>query len=131
MRLPEEVDRKFLLSVILARESLGSTGFGGGIAIPHVRNPIVLHIPWPMITLCFLETPVEFGAIDGQPVHTLFTLVSPTVQAHLHLLSRLTYGLRQPRFSVPVLEQAARETLLDGARTVDLGAKPAPRERDA
>jgi PTS system nitrogen regulatory IIA component len=96
-----------------------------------VRNPIVLHIPWPMITLCFLETPVEFGAIDGQPVHTLFTLVSPTVQAHLHLLSRLTYGLRQPRFSVPVLEQAARETLLDGARTVDLGAKPAPRERDA
>ena len=79
MRLPEEVDRKFLLSVILARETLGSTGFGGGIAIPHVRNPIVLHIPRPMITLCFLETPVEFGAIDGQPVHTLFTLVSPTV----------------------------------------------------
>jgi PTS system nitrogen regulatory IIA component len=128
MRLPEEVDRKFLLSVILARESLGSTGFGGGIAIPHVRNPIVLHIPRPMITLCFLETPIEFGAIDGQPVHTLFTLVSPTVQAHLHLLSRLTYGLRQPRFSVPVAEKAAREILLEGARAVDLSAKPASRE---
>lgn len=73
MHLPEEVDRKFLLSVILARESLGSTGFGGGIAIPHVRNPIVLHIQKPMITLCFLETPVEFGAIDrkagAHPVH--------------------------------------------------------------
>jgi PTS system nitrogen regulatory IIA component len=127
MRLPEEVDRKFLLSVILARESLGSTGFGGGIAIPHVRNPIVLHIPRPMITLCFLETPIEFGAIDGQPVHTLFTLVSPTVQAHLHLLSRLTYGLRQPLFSVPVAEKAAREMLLEGARAVDLAAKPVPR----
>jgi PTS system nitrogen regulatory IIA component len=127
MRLPEEVDRKFLLSVILARESLGSTGFGGGIAIPHVRNPIVLHIPRPMITLCFLETPIEFGAIDGQPVHTLFTLVSPTVQAHLHLLSRLTYGLRQPLFSVPVAEKAAREILLEGARAVDLAAKPVPR----
>jgi len=128
MRLPEEVDRKFLLNVILARESLGSTGFGGGIAIPHVRNPIVLHIPRPMITLCFLETPVEFGAIDGQPVHTLFTLVSPTVQAHLHLLSRLTYGLRQPRFSVPVAEKAAREILLEGASAVDLSARPVPRE---
>jgi PTS system nitrogen regulatory IIA component len=128
MRLPEEVDRKFLLSVILARESLGSTGFGRGIAIPHVRNPIVLHIPRPMITLCFLDTPIEFGAIDGQPVHTLFTLISPTVQAHLHLLSRLTYGLRQAQFSVPVAEQASREALLEGARAVDLAARPAQKE---
>ena len=131
MRLPDEVDRKFLLSVILARESLGSTGFGGGIAIPHVRNPIVLHIPRPMITLCFLDSPIEFGAIDGQPVHTLFTLISPTVQAHLHLLSRLTYGLRQPRFSVPVAEQASREALLEGARAVDLAARPATKEAHA
>lgn len=131
MRLPEEVDRKFLLSVILARESLGSTGFGRGIAIPHVRNPIVLHIPRPMITLCFLETPIEFGAIDGQPVHTLFTLISPTVQAHLHLLSRLTYGLRQAQFSVPVAEQASREALLEGARAVDLASRPAQKAAGA
>jgi PTS system nitrogen regulatory IIA component len=81
-----------------------------------------------MITLCFLETPVEFGAIDGQPVHTLFTLVSPTVQAHLHLLSRLTYGLRQTQFSVPVAEMAAREILLEGARAVDLAARPVAQE---
>jgi nitrogen PTS system EIIA component len=131
MRLPDEVDRKFLLSVILARESLGSTGFGGGIAIPHVRNPIVLHIPRPRITLCFLDTPIEFGAIDGQPVHTLFTLISPTVQAHLHLLSRLTYGLRQPEFSVPVAQQASREVLLEGASAVDRAARPAQKAAGA
>ncbi len=124
MRLPDEVDRKFLLSVILARESLGSTGFGGGIAIPHVRNPIVLHIPRPMITLCFLETPIEFGAIDGLPVHTLFTLVSPTVRAHLHLLSRLTYGLRMAQFRGPVEGQHTRDALLAGAGAVDLAAAP-------
>jgi nitrogen PTS system EIIA component len=124
MQLPEEVDRKFLLDVILARESLGSTGFGGGIAIPHVRNPIVLHIPRPMITLCFLDSPVEFDAIDGKPVHTLFTLVSPTVRAHLHLLSRLTFGLRLPQFISPVSEQAGRDALLAGARSVDQLARP-------
>jgi nitrogen PTS system EIIA component len=124
MRLPDEVDRKFLLSVILARESLGSTGFGGGIAIPHVRNPIVLHIPRPTITLCFLETPVEFGAIDGLPVHTLFTMVSPTVRAHLHLLSRLTYGLRMAELRGPVEAQKTREALLAGAHAVDLAASP-------
>ncbi|HTP58236.1 MAG TPA: PTS sugar transporter subunit IIA, partial [Spirochaetia bacterium] len=124
MRLPDEVDKEFLLSVILARESLGSTGFGGGIAIPHVRNPIVLHIPRPSITLCFLEKPVEFGAIDGLPVHTLFTLVSPTVRAHLHLLSRLTYGLRLAQFRGPVEAQNTREALLAGAHAVDLAAAP-------
>ena len=44
MKLPDEVDREFLYQVLLARESLGSTGVGDGIAIPHVRNPVVLHL---------------------------------------------------------------------------------------
>jgi nitrogen PTS system EIIA component len=131
MQLPEEVDRGFLLSVILARESLGSTGLGNGIAIPHVRNPIVLHIPRPMVTLCFLETPIEYGAIDGKPVHTLFTLVSPSVKAHLHLLSRLTFGLRLPAFAGLLARQAGREELLEGARAVDGSARPSPREDGA
>jgi len=125
MRLPDEVDREFLYNVLVARESLGSTGFGDGVAIPHVRNPIVLHIPRPMVTLCFLETPVEFGAIDGKPVSVLFTMVSSTVRAHLHLLSRLTFGLRLPQLREAVKGQAARETLLAAARAVDLAARPA------
>ena len=98
MPLPEQVDRQFLLQVLLARESLGSTALGNGIAVPHVRNPIVMHIPRPMVTLCFLEQAIEFGALDGQPVHTLFTIVSPTIRAHLHLLARLGFALRQPAF---------------------------------
>ena len=93
MKLPEEVDREFLCRVLVAREALGSTGIGEGIAIPHVRNPIVLHLSRPMVTLCFLEHPVDFGALDGQPVTTLFTLISPTVRAHLYLLSRLGFAL--------------------------------------
>ena len=68
MPLPEQVDRPFLLQVLLARESLGSTAVGNGIAVPHVRNPIVMHIVRPLVTLCFLEKPIEFGALDGQPV---------------------------------------------------------------
>jgi PTS system nitrogen regulatory IIA component len=118
MQLPREVDRGFLLNVLLARESLGSTGIGDGIAIPHVRNPIVLHIPVPAITLCFLETPIEFDSIDGKPVHTLFTLVSPTVRAHLHLLSRLTWALRQSGFRDPIARAAGRDELLEAARGI-------------
>ena len=112
MKLPEEVDRDFLYQVLLAREALGSTGIGEGIAIPHVRNPIVLHLSRPMVTLCFLESPVDFGALDGQPVTTLFTLISPTVRAHLHLLSRLGFALHDQAFKAAIKSQVGRDDLL-------------------
>jgi PTS system nitrogen regulatory IIA component len=113
MRLPEEVDRQFLYQVLLARETLGSTGIGDGIAIPHVRNPIVLHITKPIITLCFLEHPIDFSAIDGKPVDTLFTLISPTVRAHLHLLSRLSFVLQNPVFKEALKKQLLRDRILE------------------
>ena len=121
MKLPEEVDREFLYQVLLAREALGSTGIGEGIAIPHVRNPIVLHLSRPMVTLCFLEKPIDFNAIDRQPVRTLFTLISPTVRAHLHLLSRLGYALRDGAFKAAVLQQAGREEILGLLEGVERG----------
>ncbi len=126
MRLPEEVDREFLFRVLLAREALGSTGVGDGIAIPHVRNPIVLHVSRPTITLCFLEKPVDFGAIDGKPVHALFSLISPTVRAHLHLLSRLAFVLRDPGFKADIQRQASREEILQVLSRLESGfQKPA------
>jgi len=119
IRFPEEVDAEFLLQVLLAREALGSTGIGNGIAIPHPRNPIVMHIPKPMITLCFLEIPIDFGAIDGRPVDTVFMLVSPTVRAHLHLLSRLAYALKTDEWRQTLSEQGNREEILGKLRTIE------------
>lgn len=113
MNLPEEVDRTFLYQVLLAREMLGSTAIGDGIAIPHVRNPVVLHLSRPLVALCFLEKPIDFGAMDRKPVTTLFTLASPTVRAHLHLLSRLGFVLRHGAFRDAVLGQITREGILD------------------
>src|SRR5262245_1238039 len=124
LRLPEEVDREFLFRVLLARESLESTGVGDGIAFPHVRNPIVLHVPRPTVTLCFLEKPVDFKAIDGKPVFALFTLISPAVRAHLHLLSRLAYFLRDPGFKEVILRQGSREEILNAARRVEGAVQP-------
>jgi PTS system nitrogen regulatory IIA component len=126
MHLPKEVDRHFLLQVLLTRESLGSTGIGDGVAIPHVRNPIVLHIPQPTIALCFLEHPVDFAALDGKPVDTLFTLVSPTIRAHLSLLSKLAFSLRDEQFKAAVAKRATREEILAAAQRVEgqLAATP-------
>jgi PTS system nitrogen regulatory IIA component len=94
--LPAGVDRELLHHVLLAREALGSTGFGNGIAIPHPRNPIVLRVARPAVAVCYLERPVDFAALDGKPVHTLVTLVTPSTRTHLHLLALVAAALRDP-----------------------------------
>jgi len=118
-RLPEGVSADFVFEVLRAREQLGSTAVGEGIAMPHPRHPLVLHVTRPSITLCFLEQPIDFGAVDGQPVFALFLLLSPSVRAHLHLLGRLSFGLRQPGFSRAVREQAGRNVILKEAARID------------
>jgi PTS system nitrogen regulatory IIA component len=112
LRLPGEVDREFLLRVLLAREALASTAVGDGIAIPHVRNPVVLHIDRPAIALCFLDQPIEFGALDGAPVHTLFTIISPTTRAHLHLMNKLFLVRRDPEVRLALERQDSRQGIL-------------------
>jgi PTS system nitrogen regulatory IIA component len=105
--------------VLRARENLGSTAVGDGVAIPHPRHPLVLHVSRPSITLGFLETPVDFGALDGKPVDTLFVILSPTVRAHLHLLAVLAFGLHQPDFARAVRARAGRAEILREAARVD------------
>ena len=99
--LPSDVDRDFASQVLLAREDLGSTAIGDGIAIPHTRNPLVFHVEQPIVTLCFLESPVDFSSVDGLPVHTVFAIVCPTINSHLALLSRLAYALKNGFHRVP------------------------------
>lgn len=121
---PRDSDRDLFLGVLLAREELASTGVGDGIAIPHVRNPVVLNITDPVITLCFLDEPVDFGAMDGKPVHCLFTLLSPTVRAHLNLISRLAYALRDPGFLQAVTSHAPADAIMAEVRRVEAALHP-------
>jgi len=118
-RLPEGVSADFVFAVVQAREHLASTAVGEGIAMPHPRHPLVLHVPEPSVTLCFLEQPVGFGALDGQPVQALFLILSPSVRAHLHLLGRLSFGLRQASFARAVRSQAGRQVILREAARID------------
>lgn len=99
-RLPlaPNMDADFLFQTLLAREALGSTAIGNGIAIPHVRNPILSQSQDPAVSLCFLKRPIDFNALDNKPVHILFTLITPNVKIHLHMLARLSFILREQRF---------------------------------
>lgn len=121
--LPAEVDRSFLYQILLAREALGSTGIGNGIAIPHVRNPIVLNVPRPMISLCFLARPTEFGSLDGRPVEMLFILICSTVRSHLSMLSKLSIALRDPGFEKAISNRASREVILSVASQLENSPK--------
>lgn len=119
LKLPDDVDRDFLYQVLLARETLGSTGIGDGIAIPHVRNPVVLHVDKPTVTICFLENPIDFKALDGKPVNILFTIISTTVRAHLHLLSRIAFVLHNQEMKDVLMKQASREELMAVLKSVE------------
>jgi PTS system nitrogen regulatory IIA component len=118
--LPADVDREFLVTVLESREAMGSTGIGHGIAIPHVRNPILLHVPSPFVALCLLRRPVDFGAIDAEPVRALFLVISPTVPTHLRILAQLGFVLRDQELrqllsrSAPADEIIARVQVLEG-----------------
>jgi PTS system nitrogen regulatory IIA component len=82
--LGEEVVRDSLF----AREKLGSTGFGNGIAIPHCR---LAGCTTPISALLHLENKIDYDAIDGAPVDLIFVLLVPqeATNEHLALLSQI------------------------------------------
>lgn len=125
--LPGDVDREFLISVLEAREAMGSTGIGDGIAIPHVRNPILLHVERSFVAACLLTHPVEFDAVDGKPVHALFLVVSSTVPAHLRILAQLGYTLRDPELRRLLSAAAPTADILERIAGIEASTSPSPR----
>ena len=104
-----QLDPRRLLEALLARERLGSTGLGTGVAIPHCR---LKGCDAPAAALLRLREPVDFGAPDGEPVDLLFTLVVPDgeQQRHLQLLARLAAA-----FDPAANREALRRADDDGA----------------
>lgn len=119
LHLPPGLDPEFLLQTLLAREALGSTALGNGIAIPHVRNPIVGPAGESAISLCFLRNPIDFDAVDGQPVTILFTLVTPSVKAHLHLLAKLAFLLHDQPFQELLHRAGSENEIMTAIRTLE------------
>ncbi len=106
LTLPPKFDREAVAQLLLARETMGSTAIGEGIAIPHVRRPILLNGSPASISLYLLERPVDFGAPDDKPVFAIFLIGSPTARMHLHLLSRLSFALHDPELRAALARRA-------------------------
>ncbi|HXH38108.1 MAG TPA: helix-turn-helix domain-containing protein, partial [Thermoanaerobaculia bacterium] len=73
--LTDNADREMLLQLLLARDMLGVTAVGDGIAIPHVRTPIILSPVDAVLAMSFLTTPLSLKSPDGQAVDTFFFLI--------------------------------------------------------
>jgi PTS system nitrogen regulatory IIA component len=84
-----------IFDALLQRERLGSTGVGGGIAIPHGKMPKTDRI---FGVFARLERPIDFDALDGDPVDLIFLLIAPEGAGadHLKALSRIARALRDP-----------------------------------
>jgi len=110
--LPGHMDRVALKEMLISREQVGTTGIGNGIAIPHVKHPVIFAGADPVVGLFFLETPVDFAALDGEKVHTLFVILSGSFKGHLSLLSRLAYGLQDENVKAILGRRASAEEIL-------------------
>jgi nitrogen PTS system EIIA component len=117
--LPDSTDRDMLLQILLARDALGVTPVGDGIAIPHVRTPIVLAPTDAVLALSFLTNPLDLHAPDGRPVDTFFLLICPTIHIHLAMLSKLAYGLKDETFHAAVRSRASAEEIVRIAATLE------------
>ena len=79
------LDRKkasFILRFVRERERVGSTGIGRGIALPHCKSNVVDQ---PLIAFARLAGTVDYGATDGEPVHSVFLIASPPEAAEVHV----------------------------------------------
>jgi PTS system nitrogen regulatory IIA component len=92
-----------ILSALLKREELGSTGVGNGVAIPHVR---LAQVKKPFGIMARLKHPIDFDSIDGEPVDLvcLLLLSNENERAQLNTLAEIARRLRSPE----VLEQLRR-----------------------
>lgn len=125
--LPPKLNKEALWQMLVAREKTVSTAIGNGIAIPHVRNPVVLSIDRPSITLCFLKNAVDFKAMDHKPVSIVFVLLTPSVKKHLAILSRLAFCLQNPRLQQCLQERASSEEILAEVRVIESTATLLPK----
>lgn len=91
-----------LLDLLLERETLGSTGVGDGVAIPHCKSPL---LEAPVLLFGRSDTGVDFSAVDGKPVHLFFLLVVPEEAAglHLKLLARISHLLKEPSVRIRLM----------------------------
>jgi len=106
------MDPDQVLELIMAREHLGSTGIGHGVAIPHSRMP---DLPEPVIAMARHPEGIDFDAIDGKPVYIVVMLLVPDDEEgqHLELLAKLARLLQHSDFRHDIMDVTDAQAMSD------------------
>jgi len=104
------LDARVIADALGAREKLGSTGFGGGVAIPHAR---LIGLDRIVAGAIRLSQPIEFGAVDDAPVDLLLVMLSPPNAGgnHLKALARISRRLRDRGFVAKLRGAGSRDAI--------------------
>jgi len=104
-------DSGSMLRVLLEREKLGSTGIGGGVAIPHGKLAGLDEI---LVAFGRSREGISFDALDGKPVHLIFLLMAPVNSAgqHLKVLAKISRMLKDGGFRKKLLETRTHVDLM-------------------
>ncbi len=112
MTTPAGIEKDAIVAALLQREDLMPTAIGGGIAVPHPRNPLIADAEDERIAISFPAKRLEYKALDGIPIHTLFIVLSATPKRHLEMLSKISYLCQQERFVVLLDSGADSESII-------------------
>ena len=113
MKIPEEVSKESVLTLLLEREELMPTTVGKGLAFPHSRNPILADIENESVSVIFLKNEMNYQSLDGIPIHTLFIILSANPKRHLEILSKLSFICQQNEFQQLLKKRAQKEKILN------------------
>ncbi len=116
---PGASQRSQLLEQLLAREALASTGLGKGVALPHPRKPSTDFFDHSFAAVGFLQSRLDWGALDGEKVGTLILLVNPDSAGHLQILSRVAFLLRHQDFDALLSERASDEKIFEALDSIE------------
>lgn len=111
-------DADDVLRAVLQREALLSTGIGSGVAIPHGKSD---SVPALAMAAGVSPSPVDFDALDGQPVSLFFLLVGPEAEAgaHVKALSRISRLVRRDDFRERLVRAESAEAFLEILREAE------------
>lgn len=111
--LPFEISRDQLIFTLLQREEMMPTAIGKGIALPHPRDPLVTDPANQSVSICYLQHPIDFKALDAEPVHTLFVILSSNPHTHLDILSRISYLCHEDEFIGLLQKKSPEKEIFD------------------
>ncbi|MDR0639891.1 MAG: PTS sugar transporter subunit IIA [Spirochaetaceae bacterium] len=109
IKLPNHLDSAALFKAVLEREDLQPTSAGHGIALPHPRNPLLANEDEQFIAIGLTKHPLNWRALDGEPVRAVMLIVSSSARSHLYTLSKLHFFCSQPDFLTMLFNKARKE----------------------